>query len=290
MRVSTPLRILHLSDTHLFGDDTLHYGTVDTTAALGRVLDAVEGAEVDLVVGSGDLSDDGSAASYERLRGAIEPWAARHDALVVYAMGNHDLRSGFAEVLGDGHGGIAPAGAPIDGVSTVGAWRIVTVDSSVPGRGYGDLDRTQLDRLSEILSTPADAGTVLVLHHPPIPAATTLLQGLELADPGALAEVVAGSDVRVILCGHYHHSLVGTLGEIPVIVTTGVANTADPLSPRGRERSVIGSGATIVTLDGDSVRSTVIRAYGPDDGEELFDLDPEAVARIIAAAGRGDAP
>ena len=32
------LRILHLSDTHLFGDETLHYGSVDTLAALDRVL------------------------------------------------------------------------------------------------------------------------------------------------------------------------------------------------------------------------------------------------------------
>ena len=36
--VTDRLRILHLSDTHLYGDGRLHYGLVDTLAALDRVL------------------------------------------------------------------------------------------------------------------------------------------------------------------------------------------------------------------------------------------------------------
>ena len=67
--MTDPLRILHLSDTHLYGDGRLHYGIVDTVAALDRVLvRAGELEAVDLVVASGDLSDDGSAASYRLLR------------------------------------------------------------------------------------------------------------------------------------------------------------------------------------------------------------------------------
>jgi len=96
------IRILHLSDTHLSGEGTLHHGMVDTTAALRRVLDrAAAVGRLDLVVASGDLSDDGSEASYRVLRDLLEPWADARGAAVIYTMGNHDLLAGFRAVLGD---------------------------------------------------------------------------------------------------------------------------------------------------------------------------------------------
>jgi Icc protein len=290
------LRILHLSDTHLFGDASLHYGKVDTTAALQRVLTAFSQIrQLDLVVGSGDLSDDGSPGSYAALKAAIEPWASDRGARVVYAMGNHDQRAGFRQVLGDGHAG-RPSETPgpldpIDGVSQLGPWRIVTLDSSVPGSGYGELDDDQLEWLGGVLASPAEVGTILVMHHPPVPASTSLLQALELHDPSRLAEIVGGSDVRLILAGHYHHGLVATFAGVPVNVTTGIANTIDPLAPAGTERAVMGSGATLVTIGGGTgtsgdIRFTPLRAFGPADGTEVYHLDRDTVSRIAAEAGR----
>ena len=107
--MTDPLRILHLSDTHLVGDGTLHYGVVDTTAALDRVLArAAALTRLDLVVCSGDLSDDGSPASYRLLRERVEAFAAARGAEVAYVMGNHDQRDGFEEVLGARTGVLTP--------------------------------------------------------------------------------------------------------------------------------------------------------------------------------------
>jgi Icc protein len=294
----TPLTILHLSDTHLFGDDSRHYGVVDTEAALSRALEQFsEIAELDLLVLSGDLSDDGSPRSYQKLRSIVEPWAAERRAQVIYAMGNHDLRASFRQVLGSGHGtgggptAVDPAsssGGPVDAVSTVDPWRVVTIDSSVPGAGYGELDSGQLAWLAGVLATPAEAGTVLVIHHPPAPAYTPLLQALELYNPEDLLEAMEGSDVRVILSGHYHHPLQQTFAGVPVIVTPGIANTADVLAPKGTERATIGSGGTLVTVTGDDVRSSALRVYGPGDGKQLFHLDRETVAQFVREAGRVD--
>lgn len=289
--MSSPLRILHLSDTHLFGDDSLHYGRVDTFAALTRTLEQFTGVgRIDLLVASGDLSEDGSPRSYERLRSALEPWAAARAAKVVYAMGNHDDRAGFRRVLGSGHGTQAAPSqrGSVDAVSTIGPWRVVTIDSSVPGAGYGELGADQLRWLTEVLSTPAQAGTVLVIHHPPVPASTGLLQALELYNPEDLLEVVRGSDVRVILSGHYHHALMDSFAGVPVIVTPGIANSTDVLAPEGTERAVIGSGGTLVTVNGAEVRSIPLRSYGPHDGEQLFHLDIDTVATFVREAGRVD--
>lgn len=274
-----PLRILHLSDTHLFGDDTLHYGIVDTQAALRRVLErAAELDAIDLVVASGDLSDDGTDAAYRRLRALIDPWAAARGAAVVYAMGNHDDRAAFERVLG-----------ARDAVTQVRGYRVITLDSSVPGAGYGNLDAAQLDWLRAQLQQqqqPSELGTVLVVHHPPVPAATALLAALQLQNPGELLAAAAASDVRVILSGHYHHALVQQAAGIAVVVAPGITNTSDAIAPAGRERATIGAGFALVEVPavGD-VRAMFVAAPGPDDGAVIFDLDEGEVARIAAAAG-----
>ena len=126
------------------------------------------------------------------------------------------------------------------------------------------------------------------MHHPPVPASTALLQALELYNPDDLREVVRGSDLRVILSGHYHHALVESFAGVPVIVTPGIANITDVLAPEGTERAVIGSGGTLVTVRSDGVRSIPLRCYGPRDGEQVFHLDHATVDEFVRVAGRVD--
>lgn len=271
------LRILHLSDTHLFGDDTRHYGVVDTTAALRRVLNRCVGMRrVDVVVASGDLSDDGSEASYRLLRDELEAWAGARGAVVLYTMGNHDRRDGFEAVIGDRVRAV-----------TVGDVRFLLLDSSVPGRGHGRVDTEQLDWLRGELATPAAGGSVVVVHHPPVPALTPLLHALELQNPDDLLDACAGTDVRVILSGHYHHSLVARRRGIPVIVAPGVANTSDVVADDGRERAAVGSGGALISLPAGrgAPGVTFLQAPSPADGRVLFDLSPADIDAIAAKAG-----
>ncbi len=276
--MTDPLRILHLSDTHLYGDGRLHYGLVDTLAALDRVLvRAGESEAVDLVVASGDLSDDGSAASYRLLRERLEPWAAERGAVVAYAMGNHDLPDAFEDVLG-----------PRETEFEVGGFRVVTVDTTVARAGYGRVDGARLERLRDTLHTPSANGTIVVLHHPPVPPTTGLFDTLRLVDPQPLVDACSASDVRLILAGHYHHALITEAGprRIPVVVAPGVANTTDVLWPAPRERAERGAGFAMIQLPIDGpVRAHVVRAPAADDGETVYDLGAEAIARIAADSG-----
>ena len=269
-------RVLHLSDTHLTAPGSLHQGLVDTTAALRNLLAGLAGAgDLDAVVVSGDVSDDGSTASYETVRELVGAFAAEHGALAVFAMGNHDLPGPFSEVLG-----------PVRGVHDVDGLRIVVLDSSVPGRGYGLIGAEQLRWLRGVLAEPAPRGSALVVHHPVVAAPTVLHDGLRLQDPDELLEVLEGSDVRAVLSGHYHHPFVEALDSgITAVVAPGVANRNDVLVAPGRERAVRGSGAALVELLDEGVRTTVLAVPGPGDGEELFVLPQDVVARIVAEAG-----
>ncbi|GAA4426543.1 metallophosphoesterase [Georgenia halophila] len=287
------VRILHLSDTH-FLTVGRHNGVVDTIAATERVLDACEQlAPPHLVVVSGDVSDDGSPDSYELARSVVGSWGKEAGAPVVFSMGNHDARGPFRSVLGTGHldvdGGLPPVpdpapGVPVDALSWVGGLRVVTLDTSVPGAGRGELDGAQLSWLAGVLAEPAPDGTVLVLHHPPLRPATRLHEALRLRRPQELAEVVGGTDVRVMLSGHYHHAMTGVVAGVPAVVTPGVANRTETLVRYGTERSVRGSAATLVELGpGSDLTVTPQVVSHPQDGDPVVHLDAYAVDAFVRA-------
>ncbi|MFZ7086865.1 metallophosphoesterase [Curtobacterium sp. RRHDQ10] len=297
------LRILHLSDTHLTGDGTPHQGSVDTTAVLDTVLDGLAGVtDVGLVVVSGDCSEDGTPASYQLLLDRMSAFARAHGAALVTVPGNHDGREGFRQVLGNGHllgEGASPLmhtlefhppEVPVDGVSLVAGRRVITVDSSVPGAGYGLLRDEQLRRLRELLTadpgTDAPYGSVVVLHHSPLPAPTALHEGLRLQNPEALAAAIAGTDVRLVLAGHYHHHFAGSVGGVPVLVAPGVANDTDVTGPWETERATVRTGALLVDLAADgAVLSTPLPVALADDGREVFSLDADQVRDVVARSG-----
>src|SRR2546423_5847105 len=138
------MRILHLSDTHLTANGFDEDG-VDAAASLDRILHDVRFVpDVDLIVVSGDLADDGSVAGYAAVRERVGRFAAGRQIPQVYCVGNHDDRAAFAQALGTGH--VDAAGRDVGqtavadaraAVSEVSGLRVITLDSLVPGSAYG---------------------------------------------------------------------------------------------------------------------------------------------------------
>jgi 3',5'-cyclic AMP phosphodiesterase CpdA len=271
------LRILHLSDTHLLGDVAGRHNGVDTTRALDRVLARAADVEgIGLVVVSGDLSEDGSPASYERLRERVDPFAAQRGAPVAYVMGNHDAAQGFEQVLG-----------AREGAFEVGGFRVLRLDTSVPRAGYGELFPAQLDALRAQLATPAERGTIVVMHHAPIPAWTALLRALELQNTDAALDAISSGDVRLVLAGHYHHAVSGRAGRVPVIVAPGVTNTIDAVAPSGHERAAAGSGFAVIDLPETGEPAVTFVSVPEHETRWVFDMDETLVAQIAAQYGPG---
>lgn len=287
------LRILHLSDSHFSGDGGRHYGVVDTAEHLRRALAHVEQLAFDLVVVSGDVSEDGSEESYRQIRDAVLPWARAHGARAVFAMGNHDNRIAFRAVLGGGQpdaGETELAGVdldrPVASVAEHGGWRVVVLDSSVPGAGYGTLEPEQKQFLSDAIASPTPHGTIVVIHHAPIRAETDLLQALAFDehDAGDLIQRVRASDVRVVLSGHYHYPIVEIVAGVPVVVAPGVTNISRPFADPAEESAINAFGGASVEIDGDHVRVVpFVERMTPDD--VVFHFDADVVTQIIQDAG-----
>ncbi|MCI1220039.1 MAG: metallophosphoesterase [Bifidobacterium sp.] len=295
-------RILHLTDTHISAGGAPH-GSVDTCATLRAVLERARLSAPDVVVVSGDVSDDGSPESYQLVRGMVHEWADARGAAVLWAVGNHDKRAGFRQLLCDpanepaqpdelGAAVDCSADAPVFGKVHVAGLDFLILDTQVPGKSYGHVDARQLAWLNAELQSNADTPAVLVTHHPLIPSASVLMNGLGLDNPGDVLQLLDSSRVRVALSGHNHALEMSSVGH-GITVVVGAPVTAQTLSvgQSDTEIALRGAGACVVDVlarrpkgEGD-VR--VFPFLLPDASGEgvVFQLLPEDVRRIIASSG-----
>lgn len=179
--------LLHLTDTHLCATPGGPVMDADPDARLAAVLDAwtARGEAADLVVHTGDVTDDGAPGAHDRVLEQLAPLLTR----IVMTPGNHDEGCELAGRAGE---------------ATVGAWRVMTVDTAIPSVVHGAVDvPALLARLDARDARP----TILALHHPPRCRSTHEWFRLEGAD-ALLAGLADRSHVRAVLSGHLHDAFV----------------------------------------------------------------------------------
>ncbi|MRH29285.1 phosphodiesterase [Microbacterium sp. SYP-A9085] len=274
-----PLRTLvHVSDTHLLGGDRRLGGRYDTASNLQRTLAAIENLAVrpDAILFTGDLTDLGEPEAYAALKAAVEPVAARLDAALVWVAGNHDERPELrASLLGG-----APTLEPVTGEWDLGGLRLLALDTSVPGWHHGDLDDAQLAWLRDVLATPAPLGTLLAMHHPPLPSHLPLFDILELRHQDRLADAIAGTDVRGILAGHLHYSTHGMFAGVDVSVAAATCYTMNLARPALRVNGMdAGQSFHLVHVYDDTITHAVV----PVVDAPTADFFDEAWAQRMAA-------
>jgi Icc protein len=200
------------------------------------------------------LADLAEPDAYERLKGIVEPAAERMGAEIIWVMGNHDERAPYSlGLFGE------ESDAPQDRVYEFAGLRIIALDSTVPGYHHGRILDSQLDWLRDVLAEPATDGTLLALHHPPIPSPIELMAILELEEQNRLADVIRGTDVRAILAGHLHYSTSGTFAGIPVSVAAATCYVIDNSAPTGSLVGIDGGQSiNLVNVYEDSVVHSII--------------------------------
>lgn len=249
--------ILHISDTHFVGGAGLLHGKVDSDANLKRLFRdfAKTQARPEAIVFTGDLADTGDADAYRRLRALVEPAAAEIGAKVIWVMGNHDTRMPFRKELLDSEAGEQS----VDMVHDVNGLRVIALDSTVPGSHYGEISDEQYAWLGDILATPAPDGTVIALHHPPVPSLVEPISFVELRDQARFGEAIRGTDVRAVIGGHLHFNTFSDIGGVPVSVASATCYTQDLNIEAGAMRGQNGAqGFNLVHFYADRVMHTVV--------------------------------
>ncbi|MCK3866154.1 3',5'-cyclic-AMP phosphodiesterase [Pseudomonas sp. B329] len=190
--------LVQLSDSHLFAEAGGTLLGMNTRASLQSVIDLVHEQQprIDLVLATGDLSQDGTLASYQLFRNMTAPIGAP----ARWIPGNHDEPQVMAEA--------AVQSDLLEPVVDVGNWRITLLDSAVPGSVPGYLQDSQLQLLAQALSEAPSRHHLVCLHHHPVSIGCAWMEPIGLRNPEALFAVLDRfPQVKALLWGHVHQEI-----------------------------------------------------------------------------------
>ena len=227
--------IAHVTDPHLGLDTSMLPGHPGPAMALRRTLAHVRelAPTPDLLLLTGDLTENGKPQDYETLRGILReelPPPSAGGPLVLAVPGNHDAPAVARQMLSE----LMPVAADApEGRTCIhiehGLMHFLGLDTVVPGKSYGILDDVQLDWLEAQLSDCNGQPTVIFMHHPPMLSGITAMDSCGLLrDRDRLRRSVAAhGGVQLIAAGHLHRPLVGSLGGTPVMVAPSTSHQID---------------------------------------------------------------
>ena len=194
MSEKRPVRLVQISDCHLSGDKEQLFRGINPHLTLQRVMERIHQAQPDLLLASGDLSEDGSAASYRLLQDQL-----RMPGVPVLALpGNHDDPQALAEAF---------PGSPVNSiaVSEHDAWQLIRMNSCMPDRPEGRIANAALDELEEHLNVCTPKPTLLALHHQPVATGSPWIDKYPLLEPMRLLDLIDQHDhIRAVVWGHIH--------------------------------------------------------------------------------------
>jgi 3',5'-cyclic AMP phosphodiesterase CpdA len=282
-----PLRFLHCSDIHLLNlrgvgphrflnkrltggvNLMLKRGKHHDGALFDRVVEHAREQAVDRVVITGDLSNLALEQEFEHIH-------AKLDAVglpVTIIPGNHDAytrgsvrvrrfermlgRFMLGERLGDDPEHLYPFVQRFDEVALIG---VSTAQASMPLYAIGTVGERQLSRLDQMLQGLGREGLtrVVLIHHPVMPGVSKRRH--DLLDIHEFGQVIARRGAELILHGHEHRAIAGTIPGLDAPVPVhGISSATNLSRAPGREAAF-----SIYRVEGRAIERDVWRWDGDD--------------------------
>lgn len=206
----SPLRVVQITDCHLgerVGSVLLN---LDTDQSLAAVLDLVRAQQprIDALLVTGDLSDQGSAASYRRVLQATRDLGEH----ARWLPGNHDDPATLRKALG--------TDARLQRNLLLGNWQIIMLDSSVRGEVGGFLAASELDALQICLEAHPEHFALICVHHQVLPVGCEWLDRQRVANAEQLWNLLNNyPQVRAVLSGHVHQRFEDMHNDVRVMTS-----------------------------------------------------------------------
>lgn len=204
------VRLIQFTDLHLYADESGRLRGVPSLASLSAVFEHARQGQwpPDALLVTGDLVQDdaGGYAHFRRMFGSLR-------LPVLCLPGNHDEPEAMRRELS-----LSPfvTGGHVD----LGVWRIVLLDSVVPGRAGGALSEASLTALEEALAGAGKLHALVCLHHHPVPMKSRWLDQVGLANARDFLGVIdRHTNVRGIVWGHVHQSFDALRNDVRLLAT-----------------------------------------------------------------------
>ncbi|WP_246702780.1 phosphodiesterase [Starkeya sp. ORNL1] len=242
------IKLIQITDPHLVEPGELLLG-LDPLARLEACLAHVNAhhADADLVVLSGDLTDDGSPAAYaalrDRLAGLKAPWRLM--------VGNHDDRDALLTAFPE----VPSAGGFLQCSLDTRRGRVILLDTLEPGRVEGRLCPARLAWLEAELDAASAQPAYIFMHHPPFRVHLPALDAVRLVDVDAFLDVIGRHGaVRHIFAGHVHRPISGVWHGIGFSTLFGTSHQAEAIFNEKRFATSLEAPAYgVILIEPDSV-------------------------------------
>jgi len=218
----SPLRLVQITDCHIFESEQGVLRGLNTRRSFETVKKAVfeSGDNTDLLLATGDLSQDGSAASYRYLAQQFDEF----ELPVFWLPGNHDAVGVMSKNF---------TGANIDASKHIvaGAWQIVMLDSTIPGKVHGCVAPSQLDFLESSLRRHPDKHALVCLHHQALATGSDWIDAKGLNEADRLRDRIGRHrNIRAVLWGHVHQDFHRRIDGVEWMSTPSTSVQFKPLS------------------------------------------------------------
>lgn len=190
------VQLLQLTDCHILASPGERLLGLDTRRSFEAVsADAIANCgEIDLLLATGDLSQDGSASSYQYLAQRLEDIGIP----TFWLPGNHDQ----GEALGAHFKG---KNIHASKLIMAGAWLILMLDSTLNGEVHGRVSQDQLEFMDRALGLHPERHALVCLHHQAVDTGSQWLDLKGLRNSDQLRDrLTRHENVRAVLWGHVH--------------------------------------------------------------------------------------
>lgn len=199
--------IVQISDTHLFGDTNKELNGANSYLNLSKVLSYIQAEleKVDLIICTGDLSQDCTPDSYKHLANLLNVTDINYHLIP----GNHDDVDMINKVFD-----FTWLKNNVDYSFDLENWFFYFIDSSEYPKEGGYVTPDQLSNFSNALKNNQNKSTVVFLHHHPLKINSSWMDKMLLNSSNEFNEIIENnSQVKAVLFGHIHQVFEKVLGK-----------------------------------------------------------------------------
>ncbi|TKB51412.1 3',5'-cyclic-AMP phosphodiesterase [Ferrimonas sediminicola] len=247
------IRIAQISDPHLFADKGAEFLGLNPWDSFSAVLSELRYEPLDMVIASGDLSQDHSIEAYRHFADGVRGLGVPISALP----GNHDAFDRMEL-------GLEGSGVILDRRIILGRWQLLQLDSTVLGLPGGHLNHHRLEWLEAVLHHSSAYHTLIALHHHPLDTGCTWLDQHRLDNGAEFNALISGFDtVKGVIWGHVHQEMDERLDHIRMLAAP---STSIQFRPQCRDFTLdnLQPGYRLLTLNADGSIDTSINRLSGD--------------------------
>ncbi len=214
----------------------IHVGSQFQLTVFERVVKEVNKLNPDVIVITGDLTNEGLQKEYKECKRLVSKLKAKK---IITISGNHDYRNTvylhFKKYF------------PFESINKLSKDIVlVTIGTARPDRNEGEVGYRQNLWLERTMTKLKDKVKILAMHHHLVSIPDTGADRLTIIDAGDVLRTIAATNVDLVICGHKHRPWIWNFGK-PLIAYAGTASSE-------RARGLFENSYNIITITGKKIR------------------------------------